>query len=107
MMDKTEHLLVCLLEECAEVQQAVTKALRFGLEGVNPNKPEFSTNAKNIIREYCDTIAVIELLVEEGILEERSSDEVSSMVWIAKTKKRQFMKIACQCGTLSDKEDTR
>ncbi len=31
-MNKTEYLLVCLAEECAEIQQAVDKALRFGLD---------------------------------------------------------------------------
>jgi len=31
-MNRTEHLLVCLAEECAEVGQAVAKALRFGLD---------------------------------------------------------------------------
>jgi len=32
----TEHLLVCLAEECAEVGQAVGKALRFGLKDSPP-----------------------------------------------------------------------
>lgn len=31
-MNKAEHLLTCLAEECAEIQQAVSKALRFGVE---------------------------------------------------------------------------
>ena len=29
-MSEVEHLLVCLSEECAEIQKAVSKTLRFG-----------------------------------------------------------------------------
>ncbi len=29
-MDKKEHILVCIIEEAAEIQQAATKALLFG-----------------------------------------------------------------------------
>lgn len=36
-MTKTEYLLVVLSEECSEIQQAVTKALRFGLSDIHPN----------------------------------------------------------------------
>ena len=36
-MNKQEYLLTCLSEECAEIQQAVSKALRFGLDNYNPN----------------------------------------------------------------------
>jgi len=34
-----EYLLTCLMEECAEVQKAATKALRFGLDDRGPDEP--------------------------------------------------------------------
>lgn len=37
-MNTTEHLLVVLGEECAEVQQNIAKALRFGLDDHHPDK---------------------------------------------------------------------
>lgn len=63
-MTKQEHLLTCLAEECAEVQQAVAKALRFGLTDGYPNTDR--TNAGDIARELADLVAVAEMLEESG-----------------------------------------
>jgi len=65
-MNHTEHLLTCLAEECAEVQQAISKALRFGLDDVNPNAG--ITNANDIGREFIDVVAVMEMLVDSGVI---------------------------------------
>ena len=65
-MNKTEYLLICLIEECAEIQQAATKALRFGLNNGHPSRR--NTNADDIAKECCDLIAIIELLEEEKII---------------------------------------
>jgi hypothetical protein len=51
-MTDTIHFLACVGEECGEIQQEVGKALRFGLDDVNP-----VTNEKNrdaITREFND-----------------------------------------------------
>lgn len=65
-MNKTEHLLTCLAEECAEVQQAVSKALRFGLHDGHPQKG--ITNAEDIAHEFIDVIAVMEMLVDTEVI---------------------------------------
>jgi NTP pyrophosphatase (non-canonical NTP hydrolase) len=62
-MDRIQHLLVCLMEECAEVQQAAAKALRFGLEDGYPDTDR--TNYEDIEKELNDVIAVAEMLVFE------------------------------------------
>jgi len=62
-MNKTEHLLACLSEECAEVQQEVGKALRFGIDDKWKDNP---TNATSLAYEFCDLLAVFELLQAEG-----------------------------------------
>lgn len=66
-MNRTEHLLACLAEECAEVQHAVAKALRFGLDDGYPGAA--STNAQDIAREFIDVLAVMEMLEESGAIE--------------------------------------
>lgn len=65
-MNKTEYLLTCLTEECAEIQQATTKALRFGL---NDDYKEI-TPSDAIVLECNDLLAVVELLVEEGAIKD-------------------------------------
>lgn len=64
MMTRTEHLLVCLMEECAEVQKECAKALRFGLADTNPKTGVVNRDAISI--EGCDIVAVYELLEESG-----------------------------------------
>lgn len=65
-MNTKEHLLVCLAEECAKIQQAVSKALRFGLDDGHPGAE--TTNAQDIAREYVDLVAVVDLCVEHWII---------------------------------------
>jgi len=59
-MTETEHLLVCLSEECAEIIKAVSKALRFGLDDGYPGGS--TTNLQDIIKELNDLEGVIDLL---------------------------------------------
>ena len=65
-MNISEHLLVCLAEECAEVQHAIAKALRFGLNDLGPDAS--LTNAQQISQELIDVIAVMEMIVDYGII---------------------------------------
>lgn len=62
-MTKVEYLLICLIEECAEIQHAVSKAIRFGLEDINPHTD--TTNIDNINNELGDLLTVIGTLREE------------------------------------------
>lgn len=65
-MDRAEHLLVCLAEECAEVSQRVSKALRFGLDESQPGQS--MDNRERIIEELQDLFAVVAILHGEQIL---------------------------------------
>jgi len=53
--------LLILAEECAEVQQEITKILRFGAE---------DENIKNLEKEIGDVIAMMAILGYEGIIDE-------------------------------------
>jgi len=58
-MDRKSYLLICLAEECSEITQRVSKALRFGLTEVQPG-----WNADNITRlcsEVNDLLGVVEM----------------------------------------------
>lgn len=66
-MTEQEHLLTCLMEECAEIQQRVSKALRFGLYEIQPEQ-EY-TNKRRIMLELYDLLGVIEMLQERKTLD--------------------------------------
>lgn len=71
MMTKIQYLLVCLTEECAEVQQRATKALRFGLTESQPNAPDGKhlMNSQRLADEIEDLEIIIELLRENGVIQ--------------------------------------
>jgi hypothetical protein len=61
------------MEECAEIQKAASKALRFGLNEKHPKRD--TTNEQDIISEYCDLLGIVELLEENSIIK-NARDEV-------------------------------
>jgi len=65
-MTKAEHLLTILAEECAEVAQRVSKALRFGIDEVQEGQP--LTNAERIMVEFDDLRAAVCMLQNRGLL---------------------------------------
>ena len=64
-MNVHEHLLICVMEEAAEVQQAASKALRFGLTDGYPGTDR--TNLQDIANEMTDLLAVLDLCRQHGI----------------------------------------
>jgi hypothetical protein len=63
---RTEHLLTILAEECAEVAHRVSKAIRFGLEEVQPGQT--LTNAERVREEVYDLTAAYRMLALAGAL---------------------------------------
>ena len=56
-----------LQEECAEVTQAISKCLRFGIDNYKPGKPK--TNREHLAEEIGDLIAMIELCYDNDIVD--------------------------------------
>ena len=65
-LTRQEYLLICLAEECDEVGQRVSKALRFGLSEVQPGQP--LNNGARILEEIHDLLSVLAILQREGVL---------------------------------------
>jgi hypothetical protein len=65
-LSKDDWMLLCLAEECDEVGQRVTKAMRFGLDEKQPGQP--FNNRDRLMFELWDLIAVAKKLVLMGIL---------------------------------------
>lgn len=75
-MTRSEHLLTVLAEECCEVGQRVSKALRFGLAEVQPDQEGYPyRNDERVMHEVADFLGVLDMPQEEGVLPMMSSME--------------------------------
>lgn len=107
-MTRTEHLLTCVAEECLEVAQRATKALRFGLSEVQPGQP--LNNAQRIAEELIDLFAVLRMLeAEDGVrllpgVSVITYDSAAQAGMEAKMSKvESFLRLSHSCGTLDSR----
>lgn len=101
-MNIREHLLVCLSEEAAEVIQAVSKALRFGINDRNPTLPDAISNGGNILKEVAELLAVVEMLQEEGAL----GPSLCDVTEVKKRRVKEWAWYAIGKGSLIDEPQT-
>lgn len=98
-MTRQEHLLIHWIEECAEVQQRVTKAMRFGME--EKQRPgteiQYEDNRTRIIQEFNDLVGVMEM-AGFHLAEILSSELIGRKM--AKVEK--YLLHARTCGTLTE-----
>lgn len=66
MNEKEREIMNILSEECAEVIQAISKCHRFGMTNVKPGKPK--TNREHLEEEIGDLLAMVDILIETGIV---------------------------------------
>ena len=99
-MTRKEHLLTILSEECAEVIQRVSKALRFGLDEKEPGQK--FTNSERITEELHDIIAVIEMLRDEGCLRRERTGKVLLAFKLKQEKVERYLKYSEKRGTLNE-----
>lgn len=93
-MNRNEHLLIHVGEECAEVAQRCSKALRFGLNEVQRDQPD--NNQKRILQELNDLIAVVEMLFDCPIEDVINRSEVVAK----KEKVEKYLRYSGEVGTL-------
>lgn len=109
-MNRIEHLLACLAEECGEVAKECHKAQRFGLDDqvtLDPEGPrglEGPTNREKIIMELNDLLGVVDMMVAEGVLP--SNWECPQRRQRKGVKVERFMKYAERVGALQPPQET-
>ena len=91
-MTLREHLLTCLIEECAEVQKAVSKALRFGLDDGYPKSGR--TNRQDIEEELLDVLSVMWILADKGIIRQFHQTEIDAALMDKRDKVETWLKYA-------------
>lgn len=94
---KIDYLLSSLGEECGELQQAIGKALRFGLLDFNPYDLERKTNWVNLRQELHDIISVYELLCDEF---DRVEEIDRDLIRLKKAKVDKWLKHAEELGRI-------
>lgn len=98
-MTLTEHLLVRIAEEGAEVTQRATKALVFGLNEVQEGQD--LNNLERLIYEFNDLVAIMKILmVNQGHTENKIFDAEAQL---AKSLKLSYwLEYSKKMGTLQD-----
>jgi len=93
-MNRREHLLTILGEECSELQQVCSKTLRFGLQDdyTGISKREW------LELEYNDILAMVDMLKENGIEINRNETLITKK--IAQVEK--YLIVSKEKGTLND-----
>lgn len=71
--------MVVAMEECAEVQQALSKAIRFGADNHHPNEPE-TTNGYQVLKEFHQLRAVMDMIVSRGYIPNIPDEEVENVI---------------------------
>lgn len=79
-----------------EVAQRASKALRFGLDEIQPDQP--LTNAERIMVEFDDLLAVVQMCQERALLPYGAQERVQAK----KDKVAKFLNYSRECGTVSD-----
>ena len=95
-MNREEHLLTIVGEECSEVHQRCSKAARFGMNEVQKDQPH--DNKERILQEFNDLVAAVEMLYGQsidGLIDDRE-------VEVKKRKIERYLNYAkSKCGTLT------
>lgn len=89
-LSKRDYLLTVLSEECSEVIKAVTKSMRFGLDNYHPDTPEL-TNENELIGEYYQLQATMEMLQDAGFVRKLSDGEIQGIKDAKKAKVRSYL----------------
>ena len=82
-------ILPIVVEECAEVIQAIQKINRFGIDGYSPATP-ITTNKDHLIEEIGDLLYVIGYMIERGYLGEDAEERLEKAFKAKETKLRKW-----------------
>ena len=96
-MNRQEHLLTILMEECCELAQETSKAKRFGID---EQRDLPTSNRERMQYEYSQIIAMVQMLYDEGI--EINID--FKVVAEKKEKVEKYLLYSKECGTLEEEQ---
>lgn len=98
MMNRHQHLLQILSEECAETIKEISKALRFGTKSCYPGTVEPNSELINI--EFMQAMAVWKALIDEGVLREPAQEEMMTVMEKKMARVEEFLEFSRKEGML-------
>lgn len=97
-MNRQEHFLTILSEECVEVAKEISKALRFSLDETVAGQS--LSNRRRIQAELQDLYAMVILCYEEGILDDTPMVHLDHL-GAKRQKVEDYLKVSFAYGTLT------
>lgn len=98
IMDQREYLFVKLIEEAAEMQQAATKALTFGLQSTYPGSQ--ITNETQMINEFIECGAIMKELMDAGFIRDVGEEYFNGIIANKLERLESSMQLSRILGTL-------
>jgi len=98
---REREILTILIEEAAEIQHRATKALRFGLQEVQPGQNY--NNADRLAHEVGDLEEVVKLAEDEGLLQEIA---ITAGRFSKRKQLEKYMQTARQTGKTTNSQDS-
>ena len=81
-MNKAENLLITASGKCAEISENISNVLRFGKNGKTDNTDNTdNTYGFNIVKEFIQLQAVIDMMMDNGIIDKISLEESRAIYW--------------------------
>lgn len=77
-MRRNEYLALVAMEECAEIQQALSKAIRFGFDDHHPSRAD-EMNEEQLLTEFYQLTAMIEEMQNKGIIAGFAQDKIEKV----------------------------
>ena len=93
-MTRQQLLLTQLAEECMEVAQRASKAIRFGIDEIQPGQE--LTNVERLRLEFSDLMAICDMLFYEGI----NLSVEQSLIDAKQAKVEKFLEYSRSLGVL-------
>ncbi len=98
-MNKSDYLTLVAIEECAEIQQALSKAVRFGFDDHHPDCPD-KTNEDDVLHEFYQLTAMIEELQRQHIIRKPTDEAIRRIKEQKLSKVSHYMAYSRQRGRL-------
>ena len=99
-MNSIENLYVVASEECAEMQQCISKILRFGESNHHPDRPN-DTNARELLTEYYQLQGIMEMIIDHGVLGHITDKEIEQIKIRKRCKVSDYAQLSKSLGLLN------